>query len=413
MKALLMSSARGIVVFNESNEALDIIYEDLKPEGLANAYLKIESGQIQDDLRDFVMKYAHRGFNEFEFEELPFQSIFQDKKHFTGNQTEDYERIKGIRTYFIEHLESLGVLVSEKSYESASKVLAEYMASKKVAERSTEHDLHVKEALETVNELDRSINSFTSRLREWYGLHFPELTDKLIENNEAFAHFVANFGKRENISIPLIVEKTEADEKSAVKFMEKANRSMGGELTDLDVQLIQQLANRIINLIQYRKETEDYISTLLDEVAPNLKAVLGSQITAKLIAEAGSLEKLSKMTSSTIQLLGAEKALFKALNSGSDTPKYGLLFQWHKIRGAKPHLRGKIARMVAGKLSILARVDYFEGDFIGEEYSKMIDEKIEYIQKTTPEPTESGQSIKQEHSKSQGNRKRGPRRPKR
>jgi len=101
MKALLMSSARGIVVFNESNEALDIIYEDLKPEGLANAYLKIESGQIQDDLRDFVMKYAHRGFNEFEFEELPFQSIFQDKKHFTGNQTEDYERIKGIRTYFI------------------------------------------------------------------------------------------------------------------------------------------------------------------------------------------------------------------------------------------------------------------------------------------------------------------------
>ena len=139
-------------------------------------------------------------------------------------------------------------------------------------------------------------------------------------------------------------------------------------------------------IFKYRANLEEYISTTLEEVAPNLKALMGAPIASKLIAIAGSLERLAEVSSSTIQILGAEKALFKAMKSGGKTPKYGILFQWHRIRSEKPHLRGKIARMVAGKIGILAKVDHYHGQFIGDKIRADVDRKIETLKKQYPNP---------------------------
>ncbi len=411
MKALILGSACGILAVSEANEALDVVFNQNPTKNLAEEYLSIENGKYSQELKDFITGLTHKGYVFFEYENPAFSDLFRELEGLSGERIKDIGRIKILRKFVVEHLQSLNTNVDHQSYQNKAKILAEYMASKKVAERSTEHDLHVKESVETINELDRSINSFTSRLREWYGLHFPELTDKLLEDNHIFAKFVSKIGQRDEITVLKIKEQLELSEERATLFKEKADRSMGGEVDSHDIKMIQTLATRILNLIAYRKTMEDYISNLLEEVAPNLKTVLGSQIAAKMIEEAGSLEKLAKMSSSTIQLLGAEKALFKALRSGGNTPKYGVLFQWHKIRGAKPYLRGKIARMVSGKIGILAKVDYFDGDFIGDEYKEMIDEKIDYIKKTTS--PDSGNSNHHKKHRSKSKHRKRPRKPRR
>ena len=123
----------------------------------------------------------------------------------------------------------------------------------------------------------------------------------------------------------------------------------------------------------------------MESVAPNLNALIGSLIGAKLISKAGSLKKLAFMPASRIQLLGAEKALYRFLKTGEKRPKHGLIFQWNQIRGSKQHLRGKIARTVAGKIGIASKVDYFNGDFIGEDLNKEIENKIKEIEEKYPD----------------------------
>ena len=195
---------------------------------------------------------------------------------------------------------------------------------------------------------------------------------------------VAELGKRENFTVEKIKNLTQYKDEKIENIEAKAKRSLGGNLSETDIITIKRLAQTVLDQIEYRISLEKYISDALDSVAPNLKFVLGASITAKLISIAGSLERLAKFSSSTIQILGAEKALFKALKSGGKTPKYGILFQWNKIRGEKAYLRGKIARMVSGKVSILAKVDYYKGEFIGDKYKEEIEKKIERIKMQFP-----------------------------
>ena len=228
------------------------------------------------------------------------------------------------------------------------------LSSSKITEVSGSPDLHVIQSINTLDDTDKIINGISSRLREWYGLHFPEL-DNIIDSVNGYAQIVLA-GKRENMSDDVFVNAGFPDSKIQMLSVVKG-KSRGGDITDENLLMVQALAKNILELFDMRKNLETQIDTQMEEIAPNITAVLGTTVGARILAKAGSLVKLSKMPASTIQVLGAEKALFRALKTGSNPPKHGLLFQHAVVHAAPRWQRGKIARAIAAKAAIAARVD--------------------------------------------------------
>ena len=228
------------------------------------------------------------------------------------------------------------------------------LSSSKITEVSGSPDLHVIQSINTLDDTDKIINGISSRLREWYGLHFPEL-DNIIDSVNGYAQIVLA-GKRENMSDDVFVNAGFPDSKIQMLSVVKG-KSRGGDITEENLLMVQALAKNILELFDMRKNLEAQIDSQMEEIAPNITAVLGTTVGARILAKAGSLIKLSTMPASTIQVLGAEKALFRALKTGSNPPKHGLLFQHAVVHAAPRWQRGKIARAIAAKAAIAARVD--------------------------------------------------------
>jgi nucleolar protein 56 len=113
---------------------------------------------------------------------------------------------------------------------------------------------------------------------------------------------------------------------------------------------------------------------------------MGPTLGAKLIRYTGGLGRLTVVPSGTIQLLGAEKALFRHLKEKADPPKYGVIFQHPMINQAKWWHRGKIARTFASKISIAARIDYYGGEFIADTLEKQMEKRVAEVKKKYPNP---------------------------
>jgi nucleolar protein 56 len=222
------------------------------------------------------------------------------------------------------------------------------------------------------------------RIREWYGIHFPEL-DRLLEKHETYARLVIKLGNRENFTIEKLVEK-EIPESKAEQIVKAAEGSMGADLSETDLEQIQALSKNILDLYQLRQQLESYLDTTMEEVAPNMKTLVGSLLGARLIALAGGLTNLAKRPASTIQVLGAEKALFRSLKTGTRPPKHGIIFQHTYLHEAKRWQRGKIARALAGKVSIAARIDAFGGKYVGDQLKIDLEKRIQEIREKYAEP---------------------------
>jgi nucleolar protein 58 len=194
----------------------------------------------------------------------------------------------------------------------------------------------------------------TQLIQEWYGWHFPEM-GKIIADNLAYAKCVKAMGFRTNASSTdfglILPEELENTLKAAAEI------SMGTEISDSDIDHIHSLCDQVISITEYRKELSQYLTNRMEAMAPNLTAIVGELVGARLISHAGSLNNLAKFPASTIQILGAEKALFRALKTKHDTPKYGLIYHASLIGGAPQKLKGKMARMVATKTALSIRVD--------------------------------------------------------
>ena len=198
------------------------------------------------------------------------------------------------------------------------------------------------------------------RIREWFSWHFPELP-KLISDNNIFvklAHLIKN---RDNIAQITAeeVEEIVGDGEIAERVIELANNSMGQEMSEFDTKCLEELCEKALNLYQFRTEMQGYLKDKMDNVAPNLTTLIGENVGAKLISHSGSLSNLAKYPASTVQILGAEKALFRALKTKTNTPKYGLLYNSSFIGRAIGKNKGKISRFLANKCSIAARLDNF------------------------------------------------------
>jgi nucleolar protein 56 len=249
---------------------------------------------------------------------------------------------------------------------------------------SEKKDLLVIQSIESLDEINKTVNLLVSRLREWNGLTFPEL-NRQISDHEQLARVIANLGSREAMTAKSLTD-SKIPENKAKKIAELAQQSIGAQLSSEDILPIQQLAQAILDLYQQRKNNEKYLETTMEKIAPNMTGLIGAHISARLISLARGLDRLARMPSSTIQILGAEKALFRSKKSGSRPPKHGIIYQVSDIHGSKRWQRGKISRLVAGKLSIAARVDAYSGKPMDGDLAGDMQKRIAMIKKTSAHP---------------------------
>ena len=246
-----------------------------------------------------------------------------------------------------------------------------------VARAAAKRDLSAVQAVRAMDDLDRTLNLIAGRVREWYGLHFPEM-DRMIEKHDTYARLVAKLGNRRNFTYENIVAEG-LPEQTAKQLADVASRSMGAEMDEPDLEVLRSFCNLMLDLYKFRENSEKYVEVVMKQVAPNMTAIVGAALSARLISIAGSLDNLAKMPASTLQVLGAEKALFRSLKTGARPPKHGVIFQHTAIHQSPRWQRGKIARALAGKLSIAARIDSFGGDFLGEKLKSDVERKVEEI----------------------------------
>ena len=210
------------------------------------------------------------------------------------------------------------------------------------------------QAIALLDDLDKELNTYAMRVKEWYGWHFPEM-GRIVNDNLAYARVILNMGMRSNAAKADLAEILPEEIEIAVKSA--AEISMGTEITQEDLDNIQALAEQVVSFTEYRSQLSGYLSARMAAIAPNLTALVGDLVGARLIAHAGSLMNLAKSPASTLQILGAEKALFRALKTKHDTPKYGLIYHASLIGQATGKNKGKIARMLATKAALGLRVD--------------------------------------------------------
>lgn len=229
------------------------------------------------------------------------------------------ELLRGIRL----HAEKLLKGLQEGDVKKAQLGLGHSYSRAKVKFNVNRSDNMIIQAIALLDQLDKDVNTFAMRVREWYGWHFPELT-KLVPDNYQFAKTAKLIGHKNTLNEEKLDELTEIldnDETRAKNVIDAARASMGTDMSDLDALNILNFADRVVSLAEYRKSLTDYLAEKMNVVAPSLTALIGERIGARLISHAGSLVNLSKYPASTVQILGAEKALFRALKTKGNTPK--------------------------------------------------------------------------------------------
>lgn len=218
-------------------------------------------------------------------------------------------------------------------------------------------DTMIIQAIALLDDLDKELNTYAMRCKEWYGWHFPELA-KMITDSVAYARIILTMGVRSNASetdlSEILPEEVEEQVKAAAEV------SMGTEITEDDLNNIKALAEQIVDFAAYREQLSNYLSSRMKAIAPNLTAMVGELVGARLIAHAGSLTSLAKAPASTVQILGAEKALFRALKTKHDTPKYGIIYHASLVGQASGKNKGRIARTLAAKAAVSLRYDCFD-----------------------------------------------------
>ncbi|KIV79347.1 nucleolar protein 58 [Exophiala sideris] len=270
-----------------------------------------------------------------------------------------------------EHLPSLIPGLMPEDVKTMSLGLSHSLARHKLKFSPDKIDVMIVQAIGLLDDLDKELNTYAMRVKEWYGWHFPEMA-KILNDNLAYAKVVLKMGMRTNFEncdlADILPEEIEAAVKAA------ADRSMGTEITDEDLENIQMLAEQVVAFTEYRTQLSSYLTARMTAIAPNLTTLVGELVGARLIAHAGSLLNLSKSPASTIQILGAEKALFRALKTKHDTPKYGLIYHASLIGQASGKNKGKMARVLAAKAALGLRVDALQ-DWGDDEANIPEDEK--------------------------------------
>lgn len=259
-----------------------------------------------------------------------------------------------------EHLTSLAAAsINAEEVSGMALGLAHSLSRYKLKFSPDKVDTMIVQAIALLDDLDKELNNMMMRMREWYGWHYPEMS-KIITDNYAYARVVRTMGLRANAKTTDFSDILSEEIEESLK--ESAELSMGCDISEEDLMTVFHLADRVIELSQYRTKLYEYLKNRMEAIAPNLTMLVGELVGARLIAHAGNLVNLAKHPASTIQVLGAEKALFRALKTKSDTPKYGLIYHASLVGQAAAKNKGKMSRMLAAKAALAVRYDALGDD---------------------------------------------------
>ena len=383
MKAFIIQFPFGVAAFDDKNALVEKVLFPKKPQAAARGLLKAESGKLSDEVFSLVSLLKNAGYDTFIFENSGLADEVSRKMDVKTEVAKSAE-IEDLRSLMSSVAVDSGFVEDEQALNLWNRNVSLELAKLRIKGASEKRDLIIAQGIQTLDDLDRTVNLFMGRLREWYGVYFPEL-DRLMEKHETYARLVMNLGYKENYTIEAL-EKENIPKERAQHTAKAAESSMGADIAERDLEQIQALARDVLELYELRKNMENYVDRTMEELAPNVRAVAGALLGARLIALAGSLQNLAMRPASTIQVLGAEKALFRSLKTGARPPKHGLIFQHTLLHDAKRWQRGKIARAIAGKLAIAARADAFGGKYIGEELKAGINKRLEEIREKYKEP---------------------------
>jgi len=290
------------------------------------------------------------------------------------------EVCRGIRLHFEQFVKDL----KSGMMQSAQLGLAHSYSRAKVKFNLNRADNMIIQSISLLDKLDKDINTLAMRCREWYSWHFPELV-KLVNDNYVYARCVKYIQSKSTLTEDKMEGLAEIVEDDAVArgIFDAARVSMGMELSEMDMNNILHFADRVVGLASYRKNLMEYLTSRMNDIAPNLSALMGEMVGARLIAHSGSLTSLAKYPASTIQILGAEKALFRALKSRQNTPKYGLIFHSPFIGKAAPANKGRISRYLANKASIASRIDCFsetQTPIFGQKMHEQVEDRLKFYE---------------------------------
>jgi nucleolar protein 56 len=308
----------------------------------------LEDGKIIPELREVL--------NQLETENIvtdlpidPGEFHVENKKTTSGS--------KYLQDNLREISKEVGFVKNDEEFNEVLQSI-QIRKTKQDIKSSVEKDKLMAQAVSALHDLREKSNELSERLKEWYGLYYPELK---VDSNQKYAELVARHDEREGFK--------------------DFDGSMGMDLDPRDIGIMKEFAGEVKSVFRTLEDLKDYLEDTMHSVAPNITHIIGAEMAAKLISLAGSLEKLAKMPSSKIQLLGAEKALFRHLRGGGKPPKYGIIYNHPYIQKTPEGKRGKVARAIASKLMMAARTDQYTDEFKGEKYKKELEEKIDKIRK--------------------------------
>lgn len=377
MKAFITTTSFGFIATDEEFNVVDkFLFEKKQIEILE----KIQQKQIIEEELELITRLSEK------YDEIIIETI----KTKSSYEIDEIEKISVEKTtvhgdYIREHFDEVLTQLTDANIRKRMNETYNEITSEKIRESIKTNDVMIVETINSLEEIEDTAGKLIERLREWCTPYLPEM--EKLHNHELYSKVIATQTSRENIINSGILDNTH------VSLSENYDVDIG----ESDLEIIKSFANSVYSLYESKNELEEYIDEKIKEVAPNMYDVAGANLAAKLIAHTNGLENLAKLPSSTIQIIGAEKAIFRHLKTGENPPKHGLIFQHPSIRGSNWWVRGKLARAVASKITIAARKDAFSNEY-DPNLKVELDERIEEIKKSHPFP-ERKKNKKEENDK--------------
>ncbi|HMK54804.1 MAG TPA: ATP-binding protein [Methanobacteriaceae archaeon] len=389
MQCYLTGIFAGFIALDENFNVLD--YELFPKDKLLEKYVELQKGEIGPQEKLIIKRLAQQGHHIIiESNKLPstYNDFVPDSNFQVVSETDGG---RFLRSHLQDILEKVGFIEPSDDLRDLLQELSIKITEDKLRTASRADDLMLIQAINAIEEVEEAAVKLTERLREWYPLHFPELDQ--IKNHEKYTELVAQYGDRDSIITSGVLN-------GEIEF----ENSLGADITPEDAKMLQEFARSLHSLQLTKTSLNQYVDKRMGELAPNLRELAGASLGAKLISHVGSIKRLAMLPSSTVQIIGAEKALFRHLKTGERPPKHGLIFQHPEVRGAKWWIRGKVSRALAAKITLAVRKDFFSGEkdpTIVKDFQKHLDE----IRKAHPFPKRITKS-KKPHKKKKRDKKR-------
>lgn len=351
MRAYLATCIVGVFAYDEKGKLVAHRLFNKDPKEISRKLEEVEKWELPEE-KALIEELARKGYKEIAWsKDLKVKGVdtVQVKEN-PGQEAlnRDFRKL-ALDLKFVKSQSELNQLLTQVQ-----------VAKTKTKLKEVSRDKLLMRVVGLLDGLDKDLNLLSELLREWYGLYFPE-AEKMVKSNEMFSQIVSQ-GKREDIKDPEIAGLAPA--------------SAGMAFTENDLEAVSGFAKSLESLFKSREAVTGYLEKAAREAVPNLSAIAGPVLACRLLAQAGGLEKMAKLPASTVQLLGAEKALFRHMREKSRAPKYGILFAHPYIQKAPKEKKGKVARLIAAKLTLAARVDFFSKDDRGEKMSRDLEEEV-------------------------------------